>query len=79
MLRALFRKAWADTVGRPLQAGLVLIVVMIATGVLTVAVTTHVSVDSAYSTRLEEGNGAHVWFSYPLGDGSPLTLPKLVS
>jgi putative ABC transport system permease protein len=77
MLRALFRKAWADTAGRPLQAGLVFIVVTIATGVLTVAVTTHVSVDSAYLTRLEEGNGAHVWFSYPFGEGSPADLARI--
>ncbi len=77
MLRGLFRKAWADTVGRPLQAVLVFIVVTIATGVLTMAVTTQVSVDSAYLTRLEEGNGAHVWFSYPLGEGSPSDLAKI--
>jgi putative ABC transport system permease protein len=77
MLRALFRKAWADTVGHPLQTGLVFIVVTIATGVLTVAVTTHVSVDSAYLTRFEEGNGAHVWFSYPFGEGSPTDLAQI--
>ncbi|HEY33217.1 MAG TPA: FtsX-like permease family protein [Dehalococcoidia bacterium] len=77
MLRALFRKVWADTAGRPLQAGLVFIVVTIATGVLTVAVTTQVSVDSAYLTRFEEGNGAHVWFSYPFGEGSPADLAQI--
>jgi len=77
MLRALFRKAWADTVGRPLQAGLVFIVVAIATGVLTTAVTTHVSVDRAYLTRFEEGNGAHVWFAYPFNEGSPADLARI--
>jgi len=77
MLRALFRKAWADTAGRPLQAGLVFIVVVIATGVLTVAVTTRASVDSAYLTRFEEGNSAHVWFSYPFGEGSPTDLTQI--
>jgi len=80
MLRALFRKTWADTAGRPLQTGLVLIVVAIATGMLAVAVTTYVSVDRAYLTRFEEGNGAHIWFSYPgyrPGEGNPSDLERI--
>ena len=51
MLNALFRKARADIADRPLQTGLVFIIVMIATGILAAAVSTQVSVDRAYMTR----------------------------
>ena len=77
MLRALFRKAWADITSRPLQIGLVFVVVTIATGVLTVAVTTRISVENAYLTRQREGSGAHVWFSYPFGEGDASDLQKI--
>ncbi len=63
MLDALFRKARADIAGRPLQMGLVFVIVTIATAVLAVAATTYVSADRAYLTRFEQGNGAHIWFS----------------
>ena len=65
MLNGLFRKTRADVAGRPLQTGLVFVVVAIATGILAVAVTAQVTVNSVYETRFEESNGAHVWFAYP--------------
>ena len=60
MLNGLFRKARADVAGRPLQTGLVFVVVAIATGILAVAVTAQVTADRTFMTRFEEGNGAHV-------------------
>ena len=80
MLNALFRKARADVAGRPLQTGLVFIIVAVATAILAAAVTTQVSVDRAFMTRFEEGNGAHVWFSYPRhqpGEGDPSDLMRI--
>ncbi len=80
MLRAVLRKAWADTRGRPLQTGLVLSIVAIATALLAVAVTTAISVDRAFETRLEEGNGAHIWFYYPAhlaGESDPADLERI--
>ncbi len=64
MLISLLRKARADIVGRPLQTGLVFVVVALATAILATALTTQVTVDRAYETRLNESNGAHVWFYY---------------
>lgn len=65
MLKALLRKARADIAGRPLQTGLVFLIIAAATAILAAAVTTQMSVDRAFMTRFDEGNGAHVWFSYP--------------
>ena len=64
MFTALLRKARSDVAGRPLQTGLVFVVVALATAILTAAVTTQVTVDRAFTTRFDETNGAHVWFSY---------------
>ena len=62
MLHALFRKARADIVDRPLQVALVFLAVAAATAVLATAATTWVSAGNAYMSRLRESNGAHVWF-----------------
>jgi len=80
MLKALFRKAWADVAQRPLQTGMVFAIVTAVTAILAAAVTTQVSVDRAYMVRFNEGNGAHVWFAYSgkrLSYGGPSELMRI--
>ena len=71
MLRALFRKARANVLGRPLQAVLVFFVITAATATLTLAVTSKTSVDDAFMSRMDESNGAHVWFFTPPNESDP--------
>ncbi|MAG35339.1 MAG: hypothetical protein CL878_03695 [Dehalococcoidia bacterium] len=62
MWQALFRKARADLVGRPLQTLLIFLTVALATATLTLAATVQRSASAAFDRTFAAANGAHVWF-----------------
>ncbi|HEX5142132.1 MAG TPA: hypothetical protein VFX19_14420, partial [Dehalococcoidia bacterium] len=61
MLRAVFRKAWSDSRGRPLQAVLLFIVIAAAATTLSVALNVRASSARPYDRLREEANGAGAW------------------
>lgn len=63
MIRALFRKGAADLRYRPLQIGLLFIVIASASAILMLSLSMETSVKSSFERAHDQANGAHVWLS----------------
>ncbi len=76
-MRAIFRQAKADIFSRRLQSSLILLTIIAATTLLTLALTTLRSASGPFDRTFRALNGAHLWLHFDLEEVDEASLAQV--